>query len=362
MLAAAYVISCPLSVPTTTKKRFYLNLNQYRNAHHFTLAKAKVNFHEMMAQRVKHLPQFDTVNLIFTLYPGTEQLVDTSNVCSIVDKFFSDVLVKCHKIKDDNRKIVLSVVYRYGEIDRLNPRVDVSISPGEIAPGLVAVDVAVDQPKREEPMQITINQAEIEKAIEARIRSQIMVREGFKIDIDLKATRGPEGYQAVIDIVEDSGSATSTGVGAVANEVKAERASAPATSAPKATRPKAVTKGETPPKAKAPEPQPEPEVAEAKAEDTVEPTEPAVEPVAEPVAEAAVTPVAAVEAEAEPDMSAEADAAGETAATAAAAVAEEAEGQSIFSKVAGAAQADVEESPPAARPSLFGNLGAPKNS
>lgn len=358
MLAAAYVISCPLSVPTTTKKRFYLNLNQYRNAHHFTLAKAKVNFHEMMAQRVKHLPQFDTVNLIFTLYPGTEQLVDTSNVCSIVDKFFSDVLVKCKKIQDDNRKIVLSVVYRYGEIDRLNPRVDVSISPGEIAPGLVTVDLAVDQSKREKPMQITINQNEIEKAIEARIRSQIMVREGFRIDIDLKATRGPEGYQAVIDIVEeDAAPATgsrSTGVGTVASDVKAERASAPATPAPKATRPKAVTKGETSPKAKAAEPQAEPEVAEAKAEVAAEPVEPAVEPVTEPVAEAAVAPAAAVEAE--PDMSAEADAAGE------AAVAEEAEGQSIFSKVAGAAQADVEESPPAARPSLFGNLGAPKNS
>src|SRR5690349_5396357 len=180
MLAASYVISSPLSVPVTTKKRFYLNLNQYRNAHHFTLARAKVNFHEIMAPRVKSLPQFATVHLIFTLFPGSEQLVDTSNVCSIVDKFFSDVLVKCNKIKDDNRKIVLSATYRYGEIDRLNPRVEVTIVPGEFASA-----VATEQPKGEKPMQITINQVEIEKAIEARIRSQIMVREGFRIDIDL---------------------------------------------------------------------------------------------------------------------------------------------------------------------------------
>jgi hypothetical protein len=324
MLAASYKISVPLSVPTTAKKKFYLNLNQYRNAHHFTLARAKVNFHEMMAPRVKHLPQFATVNLIFTLFPGTEQLVDTSNVCSIVDKFFSDVLVKCNKIEDDNRKIVLSVVYRYGEIDRLDPRVEVTIVPGEIAPGLVTVD----QPKREKPMQITINQAEIEQAIEARVRSQIMVQAGFKIDIDLKATRGPEGYQAVIDIVADTGASApsrSTGVSEVVSEVKATRASAPATPAtpaPKASRPRAVTKATLP-----------------------ETAEPEVQPEAE----------AAAPAEVEEPVAAEA---GTTAEEAAPAVAE-------AETVAAPAEPVVEasdEAAPAARPSLFGNLQPPQNS
>lgn len=53
-------------------------------------------------------------------------------------------------------------------------------------------------------MQITIIQSEIETAIRNYIMSQITVREGQRIDIDLKATRGPEGYQAVIDIVPDT--------------------------------------------------------------------------------------------------------------------------------------------------------------
>lgn len=345
MLAASYVISSPLSVPTTSNKRFYLNLNQYRNAHHFTLARAKVNFHEIMAPRVKSLPQFDTVHLIFTLFPRTEQLVDTSNVCSIVDKFFSDVLVKCNKIKDDNRKIVLSATYRYGEIDRLNPRVEVTIVPGEFASA-----VATEQPKGEKPMQITINQVEIEKAIEARIRSQIMVRDGFRIDIDLKATRGPEGYQAVIDIVEDDAAPApnrSTGVNEVATEVKSSRTSAPAKASPKSERPTAVTK----PKAEKVE----------KAEIPVE-LQPATEP--ETLAEKAQREGDEAEAAANQSDQAEAneDPAPELAGEAAVAeAAEEAEGQAIFSKVAEAAQADVEESPPAARPSLFGNLGAPNN-
>jgi hypothetical protein len=50
-------------------------------------------------------------------------------------------------------------------------------------------------------MQISIAQAEIEEAIEKHVREQVAVREDQQVKIDLKATRGPEGYQAIIDIV-----------------------------------------------------------------------------------------------------------------------------------------------------------------
>lgn len=49
-------------------------------------------------------------------------------------------------------------------------------------------------------MQITIVQTEIETAIRNYILGQITVRENQRIDIDLKATRGDQGFQAVIDI------------------------------------------------------------------------------------------------------------------------------------------------------------------
>ena len=49
-------------------------------------------------------------------------------------------------------------------------------------------------------MKITINQAEIEEAITKHILSQITVKEGMNINIDLRATRGAEGFQADIDI------------------------------------------------------------------------------------------------------------------------------------------------------------------
>lgn len=52
-------------------------------------------------------------------------------------------------------------------------------------------------------MQITIDQPEIETAIRNHILSQITVNSNMVIDIDLRATRGPGGYSAVIDIRPD---------------------------------------------------------------------------------------------------------------------------------------------------------------
>lgn len=49
-------------------------------------------------------------------------------------------------------------------------------------------------------MQITINQTEIEAAIKAHILSQINIKEGHDISIQLKATRGDDGTTAIIDI------------------------------------------------------------------------------------------------------------------------------------------------------------------
>ena len=49
-------------------------------------------------------------------------------------------------------------------------------------------------------MQITIVQSEMEEAITDYIRRQISINEGMAIDIDLRATRGAEGFQAIINI------------------------------------------------------------------------------------------------------------------------------------------------------------------
>lgn len=50
-------------------------------------------------------------------------------------------------------------------------------------------------------MRITLIQAEIDLAIMNYINSQVNVKEGMTISVDLSATRGENGFTATIDII-----------------------------------------------------------------------------------------------------------------------------------------------------------------
>lgn len=129
----SYIINVPLKLPIKTKssKWFYLNLNVYRNAHYFTLDKAKKMFEETIWNQVKDLPKFKFIGIEYTLHPGSSHRVDISNTCCIVDKFFCDTLVHAGVIPDDNSKIVQKVRYEMGFPNKLNPHVEVFLE-GEL--------------------------------------------------------------------------------------------------------------------------------------------------------------------------------------------------------------------------------------
>jgi hypothetical protein len=193
-----WTIALPTSVPVSKNQRFSLNLNQYRNAHHYTLHAAKVAFHELVKGNLHHLPRCQQVNLTYHLFVGSRQLVDTPNVCSIVDKFFSDCLVTEGIIEDDNYTVVLSSSYRFGGFEKGNPRVEVTIEPV----GSTWVRPGPEDPQCEgnPPMKITLVQTEIEKAISDYVLGQMTINESMELAIDLSATRGPEGMTAEIII------------------------------------------------------------------------------------------------------------------------------------------------------------------
>lgn len=181
-----WTISLPITVPVSKKSNFSLNLNAYRNAHFHVLNNAKKNFGEIVGPRLKSIPRMKECSLRYELFIGTRRLCDVSNICSIVDKFFSDVLVDLGKIPDDNYTVVPDVSYSFGALDKDNPRVDVTIT-------LIERD--------DETMQITLNQIEIETAIRNFVNEQVNLKPGQEINIELKAGRGPEGYTANIDII-----------------------------------------------------------------------------------------------------------------------------------------------------------------
>lgn len=120
----------PLEIQISKNKKFILNLNNYRNTHYQSLNKSKVNYSEEVKSILGDIQEtFNQVRLIYTYFPKDKRKRDISNICSIVDKYFCDSLVDLGIIPDDNFDHVKEVTYRFGEIDKNNPRVEVVIEP-----------------------------------------------------------------------------------------------------------------------------------------------------------------------------------------------------------------------------------------
>ena len=122
-----YVIDSPLSVALSSKKKFILNLNNYRNASYFTLNTAKKKYKKAISSQLKQLPRFDRIRLTYCFFPSTKRRYDVANVCSVVDKFFCDALVETGHIEDDNYHFIPNVLYCIGSLDKKNPRVQILI-------------------------------------------------------------------------------------------------------------------------------------------------------------------------------------------------------------------------------------------
>lgn len=120
------IISLPLEIFYTSNKKMRLNLNQYRNAHYFTLSSVKNDFNRQVDTLLKNIkPITSRVILNYTLFPSRKS--DVNNVCSIVDKFFEDLLVIKKILPDDNCEIVVGSIFSFGGYDKVNPRCEVEI-------------------------------------------------------------------------------------------------------------------------------------------------------------------------------------------------------------------------------------------
>jgi hypothetical protein len=118
-------------IPRKTKedKKVFINLNTYRNLHHMTNNQAKQIFKEELRFDLPFAGAMPSppLRLTYTLYQATGRATDVANVCCVADKYASDGLVELGVISDDNHKIISEVVYRYGGVDRENPRVELLI-------------------------------------------------------------------------------------------------------------------------------------------------------------------------------------------------------------------------------------------
>lgn len=120
-------INSPLWTQQSKVKKFYLNLNVYRNAHFHTLNKAKIEYKKLVKNQILLLPKMDKIQVSYWLYPKTKRRTDLGNIISIHQKFFEDALVELGIIPDDSYDHIIRSAMAFGKIDKVNPRVEILI-------------------------------------------------------------------------------------------------------------------------------------------------------------------------------------------------------------------------------------------
>lgn len=134
-----------------------LNLNVYRNLHFYKLNFQKKAFHDFVKPLLSGLPPMEAIKLHYQINPKGGSRLDTMNVGSVVDKFFSDALVLCGIVPDDDYKHVVKNDFEFGSLCPNNPHVLVTITE--------------TKPRKETTMRILLDQSEIQKALEAFVQT-----------------------------------------------------------------------------------------------------------------------------------------------------------------------------------------------
>ena len=125
----SFVIESPLSVPVSSKKKFMLNMNDYRNAHYQVLNKAKVEYKRMIRDEILQLPKMDKATINYEITLGDNRIHDGMNICSVTSKFFLDALVEYGILPDDNMRYILHEEWNPHGIEKNNGKVLIYIKP-----------------------------------------------------------------------------------------------------------------------------------------------------------------------------------------------------------------------------------------
>lgn len=118
-----------VTIPRKTKKdrRIALNMNVYRNLHHSVNGQAKKLYLEQVREQLECLQIQTPVEITYKVFKPTKRILDKMNVVSVVSKFLLDAITELGCWEDDNDLYIKTEKILPTEIDRINPRVEVTI-------------------------------------------------------------------------------------------------------------------------------------------------------------------------------------------------------------------------------------------
>lgn len=124
-------LELPLYVELKRKnsvKRVYAGMNVYRNLHHHVSNDVKKSYKAIVWGKLEHgsfkAPKAP-VSVAITLYAPDARDRDLANVLPVLQKYCDDAVVEYGLIKDDSVKYIKEITYKYGGIDRTNPRAEI---------------------------------------------------------------------------------------------------------------------------------------------------------------------------------------------------------------------------------------------
>lgn len=110
-----------------SKKTYYLNLNKYNTWHFQIKNQLKKLFKIHIIRDVRELTPIKKCKTTYTIFYPTARKFDLDNVGSIIAKFTNDVFTEVGILVDDNYSIIQEMTYKFGGIDKENPRCEIII-------------------------------------------------------------------------------------------------------------------------------------------------------------------------------------------------------------------------------------------
>jgi Holliday junction resolvase RusA-like endonuclease len=119
-----------VTLPRKTKKdlRVSLNMNVYRNLHHSVNGQAKKQYLEDVRSQLDGLIIQTPVEITYQLFKASKRITDKMNFISIASKFLLDAVTELGCWEDDNDEFVKTETLLPTELDRVNPRVEITIT------------------------------------------------------------------------------------------------------------------------------------------------------------------------------------------------------------------------------------------
>ena len=151
----SYNVRIPTYVHVSRKNLKAVNLNIYRNLHHHHLNTQKKNFADKVLPLLKTKPRAEQIWIHYTIYAPSNRRLDTMNVGSIADKYFSDTMVEAGKIPDDNTDHIVLSTFSFGGVSKLDG----------YAIATVYILNVQQKDKEPEPMKILLDQEDIHNAL-----------------------------------------------------------------------------------------------------------------------------------------------------------------------------------------------------